>query len=107
MDTLNPSELQEYLAANSQVETRFMEKAIPYLNDENLKRAPARRYNSAMIQRQADKLYDEFVEQIHGKITQQIRGEESRSAWLQLIEQNNLLEELEDSMADLNFGAEE
>ncbi|WP_203649458.1 hypothetical protein [Secundilactobacillus yichangensis] len=84
-----------------------MEKALPYLNDENLKRAPARRYNSAIIQRQADKLYDEFIEQVHGKISQQIRGEQDQTAWKKLIEQNNLLEELEDSMADLNFGAEE
>lgn len=84
-----------------------MEKALPYLNDENLKRAPARRYNSAIIQRQADKLYDEFIEQVHGKISQQIRGERDQTAWKKLIEQNNLLEELEDSMADLNFGAEE
>lgn len=106
MNVLNPSELHDYLAVNSQVEARFMEKAVPYLNDENLKRAPARQYNSAIIQRQADKLFDEFVEQIHGKISQQIRGEESRSAWLQLIEQNSLLEELEDSMADLNFQEE-
>lgn len=84
-----------------------MEKALPYLNDENLKRAPARRYNSAIIQRQADKLYTEFVEQIYGKISQQLRGEPDQSAWKHLIEQNNLVEELEYSMADLSFGAEE
>jgi hypothetical protein len=59
------------------------------------------------VQRQADKLYGQFVEQVHGKISQQLRGEQSRQAWLKLIEQNNLLEELEDSMSELNFGAEE
>ncbi|GAX03907.1 hypothetical protein IWT140_01541 [Secundilactobacillus pentosiphilus] len=104
---MNPTELQAYLTANSQIESLFMEKALPYLNDENLKRAPARRYNSAIIQRQADKLYSEFIEQIHGKISQQLRGEQNPAVWKQLIEQNNLVEELEDSMADLSFGAEE
>lgn len=84
-----------------------MAKALPYLNAENLKRAPARRYNSAIIQRQADKLFDEFVEQLHGKIARQIRDEQTQSAWIKLIEQANLLETLEDSMADLNFGTEE
>ena len=84
-----------------------MAKALPYLNAENLKRAPARRYNSAIIQRQADKLFDEFVEQLHGKIARQIRGEQTQASWIKLINQNNLLEELEDSIADLNFGTEE
>lgn len=107
MNQLNPTELQEYLAANSQVESLFMEKALPYLNEENLKRAPARQYNSAIIQRQADKLYVEFVAQIHGKISQQMRSEQDQSNWKHLIEQNNLIEELEDSMADLSFDAEE
>lgn len=107
MNQLNPTELQAYLTANSQFEARFMERALPYLNNENLKRAPARRYNSTVVQRQADKLYGQFVEQVHGKIAQQLRGEQSQQAWLRLIEQNNLLEELEDSMSELSFGAEE
>ncbi|MFC6253626.1 hypothetical protein ACFP1H_03325 [Secundilactobacillus hailunensis] len=84
-----------------------MAKALPYLNAENLKRAPARRYNATVVQRQADKLYVQFVEQVHGKIAQQLRGEQSQQAWLRRIEQNNLLEELEDSMAELNFDSEE
>lgn len=107
VNQLNPTELQDYLTANSQVEARFMERALPYLNAENLKRAPARRYNDTMVQRQADKLYSQFVEQVHGKIAQQLRGEQNQQAWLKLIEQNNLLEELEDSMSELNFGDEE
>lgn len=107
MTQLNPSELQAYLAQNSQVEHLFMEKALPYLNDKNLKRAPARRYNSAIIQRQADKLYDEFTAQIHGKITQQLHGHKDREDWLRFIDSNNLLEELEDSMSELSFGDEE
>ncbi|MTV81848.1 hypothetical protein [Secundilactobacillus folii] len=104
---MDNSELQTYLKENSQVEERFMEKALAYLNQENLKRAPARRYNDTMVQRQADKLFDQVLDDVNSKIASQIRGEHTRQAWVNFMEQTDLLEELEDSMSELNFGGEE
>lgn len=104
MDNL---ELKTYLEENSQVEDRFMEKALAFLNQQNLDRAPARRYNETMVQRQADKLFDQVLDDVNSKIAAQVRGEQTRAAWINFMDQSNLLEELEDSMSDLNFGSED
>lgn len=104
---MNTDELKQYLAENSQVENRFMEKALDYLNQKNLDRAPARRYNETMVQRQADKLYDELLENVNSKIASQNRGPQTKESWIKIMAANNLLEGLEDSMSDLSFEAED
>ncbi|MFB9769843.1 hypothetical protein [Lactiplantibacillus modestisalitolerans] len=60
--------LKNYLTANSQVVTIFMEKATTFLNQKNEQRLAARQFNEAEINRQAEKMLDQVIANIHDKI---------------------------------------
>ena len=94
--------LKDYLANNSQVITIFMEKATDFLNRKNEDRAPARRYNDAEIARQADKMLDDVIANIHDKIVPHTR-EQTPAAWEQFLSENDVLDDLELSMTELSF----
>lgn len=104
---MNNQELQACLAENSQVEPLFMEKALAYLNEQNMDKLPARRLNDTMIQREADKLFDQVLDDVNQKIAQQAHGNTSPETWRAIIEQTNLIEQMEDSMSELEFGAQD
>ncbi|MDV0429354.1 hypothetical protein RXV91_00440 [Lactiplantibacillus sp. DA1] len=105
-NTLDNETLKDYLANNSQVITIFMEKATDFLNRQNEDRAPARRYNDAEIARQADKMLDDVIANIHDKIVPHTR-EQTPAAWDQFLSENDVLEDLELSMTELSFESED
>lgn len=98
--------LKDYLANNSQVITIFMDKATDFLNRQNEDRAPARRYNDAEIARQADKMLDDVIANIHDKIVPHTR-EQTPAAWEQFLSENDVLDDLELSMTELSFESED
>ncbi|CAJ1226844.1 hypothetical protein [Lactiplantibacillus xiangfangensis] len=98
--------LKNYLADNSQVITIFMDKATDFLNRKNADRAPARRYNDAEITRQAEKMLDSVIDNIHGKIAPHTR-EQTPAAWARFLSENDVLDDLELSMTELSFESED
>lgn len=98
--------LKTYLADNSQVVSIFMDKATEFLQKKNMERLPARRYNDAEINRQADKMLDEVIDNIHGKIAPHTR-EQTPTAWAQFLSENDVLDDLELSMSELTFEQED
>lgn len=104
---MNEDDLKTYLIKNSRVADLFMEKCLPYLQAQNEEKAPARRLNDTMLQREADKLFDEFIGNIYGRMTSQLPGSATEDQWISYMDNNDMLEGLEDSMSELNFGSEE
>ncbi|WP_076635635.1 hypothetical protein [Lactiplantibacillus plantarum] len=102
---MNEEQLQQYVADNSQVETIFMGKATDYLNGKNKKRQPAKRWNEAMIQRQAEKMYAQVVEDLYNKLHTQVKANRFTPAekWIKFINENEVLDGLEESMIELEF----
>ncbi|WP_318766801.1 hypothetical protein [Lactiplantibacillus carotarum] len=98
--------LKAYLANNSQVITIFMDKATDFLNKQNLERLPARRFNDAEINRKAEKMLDDVVENIHNQIQPHTR-EQTPAAWEQFLTDNDVLDDLELSMSELSFEQED
>ncbi|MFC6201116.1 hypothetical protein ACFP1L_04275 [Lactiplantibacillus nangangensis] len=98
--------LKAYLADNSQVISIFMDKCTDYLNKQNMDRLPARRFNEAEINRQADKMLDEVIENIRGKIVPHTR-EQTPKAWAAFLSENDVLDDLELSMTELSFEQED
>ncbi|VDG17651.1 hypothetical protein [Lactiplantibacillus mudanjiangensis] len=94
--------LKAFLADNSQVVTIFMTKATDFLNQQNQERLPARRYNDAEINRQAEKLLDGVIDNLHQKITPHTR-DQSVAAWEQFLTTNDVLDDLELSMSEMTF----
>lgn len=102
---MNEEQLQQYVADNSQVETIFMGKSTDYLNGKNKKRQPAKRWNEAMIQRQAEKMYAQVVEDLYNKLHTQVKANRFTPAekWIKFINENEVLDGLEESMIELEF----
>lgn len=98
--------LKTYLSENSQVVSIFMEKCTAYLNKQNMDRLLARRFNEAEIDRKADKLLDEVIENIRGKIAPHTR-EQTPKAWAAFLSENDVLDDLELSMTELSFEQED
>lgn len=103
---MNEEQLQEYVADNSQVETIFMRKAVDYLNGKNKKRQPAKKWNDARIQRQTEKMYSQVVEDLYNKLHTQVKANRFTPAetWIKFINENDVLDGLEESMVELEFG---
>lgn len=102
MDT---EQLQQYVAENSQVETIFMEKTLAYLNMKNKKRQPAKRWNETRVQRQADKMYAQVIDDLYAKLHTQVKANRftPASEWIKFIDENEVLDGLEESMMELDF----
>lgn len=103
---MNKEQLQQYVANNSQVETIFMSKVVDYLNGKNKKRQPAKKWNEARIQRQAEKMYDQVIEDLYNKLHTQVKANRFTPAdqWIKFIDKNDVLDGLEESMIELEFG---
>jgi len=103
---LDNETLEAYLANNSQVIAIFMDKAVTFLNQQNEQRPPARQFNEAEINRQAEKMLADVIENIHSKIVPHTR-EQTVAAWEQFLSENDVLDDLELSMTELSFEQED
>ncbi|MBU7003875.1 hypothetical protein [Pediococcus pentosaceus] len=99
---MDKEELLEYIEINSGVKDKFMEKALDYQNEKNQKRPFAKRWNKTKVERAADKMYDQVLTSIYDKLKNNIKSSDSKK-WAEFIEENNVLEDLEDSMSDITF----
>jgi uncharacterized coiled-coil protein SlyX len=102
---LDTDELKQYIEENSSIKAAFMEKTMAQLNKINEERSPAIRQNNAELQHQADRMFDSFVDNIYQKILSGTPLTESDSAkqWTSVIEEAEILDNLEESIADSDF----
>lgn len=98
--------LKNYLETNSQVVTIFMTKATNFLNHQNMERLPARRFNDAEINRNAEKMLASVIDNIREKIAPHTR-DQTTAAWEAFLTENDVLDELELSMSELTFEQED
>ena len=99
---MTKQELLDYLEQNSGALTSFRVKSLDYQNMKNQKRQPAKRWNETKVDRAVDKMVKEFIESIHQKMTFNVKGD-SYDAWIQFMEQNEVLEGLEESVNEMEF----
>ncbi|MFC6315217.1 MULTISPECIES: hypothetical protein [Lapidilactobacillus] len=72
-----------------------------------MKRAPAKRYNETVVARQADKLWEELVENVYSNVRNSIKKPENRSSWTSKLEAEGVMEQLDDSIAEMDLNPEE
>lgn len=103
---MNEEQLQQYIADNSQVEAIFMGKAMDYLHGKNKKRQPAKKWNEARIQQQSEKMYAQVVEDLYVQLHTQVQANRFTPAdkWIKFINENEVLDGLEESIIELEFG---
>lgn len=99
---MDKEELLEYIETNSGVKDKFMEKALDYQNGKNHKRPFAKRWNETKVERAADKMFNTVLDNIFDKLKPAIKSSDNKK-WIMFIEENNVLEDLEDSMGEISF----
>lgn len=105
---MNKEELLEYIDNNSSTVANFKDKVRTDQQAKNKKRQPAKRWNDARVERQVDKFTDEFISNIYDKLSQAIKANNQtpRERWIRFIEENELLDNLEESVSMIDFEEE-
>lgn len=105
---MNKEELLEYIDNNSNAITNFKDKVRTNQQAKNKKRQPAKRWNEAQIERQVDKFTDAFVSNIYNKLFRAIKANNHtpKERWIKFIEDNEILDDLEESVSMIDFEEE-
>lgn len=105
---MNKEELLEYIDNNSTAVANFKDKVKIDQQARNKKRQPAKRWNDARIERQVDKFTDEFISNIYDKLSRAIKANSHtpKNKWVKFIEENELLDDLEESVSMIDFEEE-
>ena len=105
---MNKEELLEYIDTNSTAIANFKDKVRADQQTKNKKSQPAKRWNDARIERQVDKFIDEFIGNIYDKLSRAIKANNHtpKERWIKFIEENELLDDLEESVSMIDFEEE-
>jgi len=103
---LNFKEFEEYLNANLGSKSIFFEKAMEDQIRRNARRAPAKRWNEAKLERAVNKMWTDMATSIYNKFKISIKTNSSDpyQSWIDFIEKNEALENLDEMMTELEFG---
>ena len=74
----------------------------------NKKRQPAKRWNEAKIERTVNKFTDDFIGNVYDKIYKGMKANRNTSSqeWIDFLETNEILDDLEESVSMIDFGEE-
>ena len=105
---MNKEELLEYIDNNSTAIVNFKDKVRADQQTKNKKRQPAKRWNDARIERQVDKFTDQFISNIYDKLSKTLKANNHtpNETWIKFIEENELLDDLEESVSMIDFEEE-
>ena len=105
---MNKEELLEYIDNNSIAVVNFKDKVRADQQSKNKKRQPAKRWNDARIERQVDNFTNEFIANIHDKLSKALKANNHtpKEKWIKFIEGNELLDDLEESVSMIDFEEE-
>ena len=108
LQTANKEELLEYIDTNSTAIANFKDKVRADQQTKNKKRQPVKRWNDARIERQVDKFTNEFISNIHDKLSKALKANNHtpKEKWIKFIEENELLDDLEESVSMIDFEEE-
>ncbi|MFD1410783.1 hypothetical protein [Lapidilactobacillus gannanensis] len=100
---MNGKEFFDYFESVTTAKDSFLDKALELQTSKNLKRAPAKRYNETIVAQQADKLWAELVGNLYNNIKNQLKNSDKKSAWTELLDNDDVVEQLDDSIAEINL----
>ncbi|MGO4865853.1 hypothetical protein [Ligilactobacillus ruminis] len=77
---------------------------MAHLQKINEQRQPAKRYNEAQLRRKTEKHLKEFIENLESQLKRTIPDEyDSPEDWIRFFDDNRVTEELELSIAEMEF----
>lgn len=105
---MNKNELLEYIGNNSATITIFKDKVRAEQEAKNKKRQPAKRWNETKIERVVDKFTNDFISNVYDKLYKGMKANRNTSSqeWIEFIETNEILDDLEESISMMEIGEE-
>lgn len=99
---MDVEELQQYIEENSHIKDAFMGHELAHLKEINDALGPAARHNQAVMQHDADRAYDAFIEDLYNRIINglKLHRSDSREKWATVIEEAEVLDNVEESILD-------
>lgn len=102
---MDREEFETYLNANSRAVALFRSRALSYQHSQNRKRAASKRWNETAINSAVNKMVEQFVDNVYDKLKANIKENrfQSYESWIRFIETNEVMDNLEASVAELEF----
>ncbi|KRL04238.1 hypothetical protein [Liquorilactobacillus oeni] len=102
---MNKQQFQEYLENNSQAISLFNNKALEFQENKNKKRQPAKKWNEARLERESEKMLAAFITSVYEKMKSHVKENtlEPEKSWIAFIDENDILDELEESIIEMQF----
>ncbi len=102
---MDREEFETYLNANSRVVAIFRSQALAYQHSKNRQRAASKRWSETAVASAVDKMVSQFVDNVYDKLKANIKENKFQpyESWVRFIETNEVLDNLEDSVAEMEF----
>lgn len=98
-------EFLEYMENNLDGYQVFMQKATEFQAAKNTKRQPNKRWNDKKLQSAAYDMWKQSMQPLYGNLKKVVKSNLSHN-WISYIETYEILESVNEGIADLNFGEE-
>lgn len=95
-------QFEEYIDPLMTSKEYFYVEATALQNKKNKVRQPAKRWNEEKINRAVDKMWAELLKNVYEKLQWQVKGSD-QEAWIERIQRDGFLEELNDSILEIEF----
>lgn len=99
-------EFLQYLESNLDAYKIFMNKAVQFQRDKNLKRPAKKRWDEDKMQRAAYDMWKKSMETLFNTLKHEINSDID-FVWKEYIQKNNLIETIDDGIRDMDFLSEE
>ena len=105
---MDREEFETYLNANSRVVAIFRSLALAYQHSKNRQRATSKRWSETAVASAVDKIVSQFIDNVYDKLKTNIKENKLRpyDSWVNFIEKNEVLDNLEDTVSETEFDDE-
>lgn len=102
---MDREEFETYLNANSRAVALFRSRALSYQHSQNRKRAASKRWSETVVASAVDKMVSQFVDNVYDKLKANLKENKFQpyESWVSFIETNEVLDNLEDTVANLEL----
>ena len=100
---MNAKEFAIYIEEFMSSKNGFLAKIREYEDARNKRRAPAKRWAEEMVERRVEKIWGEFLVTIYEKIRPQITNYTEPQAWIDFVQKDGFLEQLNDSIDEIEL----
>jgi thiaminase len=102
---MDREEFETYLNANSRVVAIFRSHALAYQHSKNRQRATGKRWSETAVASAVGKMVSQLVDNVYDKLKANIKENKFQpyESWVNFIETNEVLDNLEDTVAEMEL----